>query len=55
MTGGEAGALATEAGAGRLVVTHVPPWHDVDGQVAAAGRTFAGPLQGARAGQTHQL
>src|SRR3712207_8294242 len=28
MTGSEAAATAAAAGVGRLVITHVPPWHD---------------------------
>ena len=53
MTAREAGTLATEAGVGRLVVTHVPPWHDGTAQVAAARSSFAGLVVGARPGQTH--
>jgi ribonuclease BN (tRNA processing enzyme) len=39
LSGGEAGAVAAAAGVGRLLVTHVPPWHDrsvVLGQAQAA-------------------
>jgi ribonuclease BN (tRNA processing enzyme) len=44
MTAGEAGELATQAGAGRLVLTHLWPTADRDELLAAARRTFAGDV-----------
>lgn len=55
LTGSEAGSVATEAGVGRLVVTHVPPWHDPDVAAAAAQTTYAGPVELAHAGAVYQL
>lgn len=53
MTGARAGATATEAGVGRVVLTHIQPWTD-PGEVAADARTtWSGPLDIARAGQEY--
>lgn len=54
-TGREAGALAAEAGAGRLVVTHVPPWVDPADAVAAARTAYDGPVVAARPGAVHDV
>lgn len=43
LSGVEAGALAAEAGVGRLVVTHVAPTLPQDLVVAQAARAFGGP------------
>lgn len=42
LTGREAGEHAARAGAGRLLVTHVPPWVDRDGVLAAARTAYPG-------------
>ncbi|MFT4083056.1 MAG: MBL fold metallo-hydrolase [Nocardioides sp.] len=55
LTGAEAGRTATEAQARRLVVTHVPPWHDADAILAEAVGEFAGPTELARAGAVYEL
>lgn len=44
LTGREAGAHASQAGVGRLVVTHVPPWHEPDRARAEAASAFAGSV-----------
>lgn len=44
----EAGELARRAGARRLVVTHIPPWADVEHHRAAAEKIFGGPTIAAR-------
>jgi ribonuclease BN (tRNA processing enzyme) len=44
LTGVEAGEMSTQAGARRLVLTHVPPWHDAEAMREEASRTYAGPL-----------
>ncbi|HJU98079.1 MAG TPA: MBL fold metallo-hydrolase [Jiangellaceae bacterium] len=50
LTGTEAGEHAQAAGAGRLIVTHVPPWGDpVSARTHAAG-AFDGPVELARPG-----
>ncbi|MBD0292916.1 MAG: MBL fold metallo-hydrolase [Jiangellaceae bacterium] len=50
LTGREAGETARAAGVGRLVITHVPPWHDVATTVKAAGTAYEGPVTAARSG-----
>jgi ribonuclease BN (tRNA processing enzyme) len=44
MTGEEAGRLATEAGAGRLVLTHLWPTADREELLSAARRAFSGEV-----------
>jgi ribonuclease BN (tRNA processing enzyme) len=55
LTGAEAGMMATKAGARRLVLTHVPPWHDSAIMLAEASETFDGPLELAVPGVTYQI
>jgi ribonuclease BN (tRNA processing enzyme) len=50
LTGGDCGRLARDAGVARLVVTHVPPWHDPKDMLAAAQEVWDGPSELARAG-----
>jgi ribonuclease BN (tRNA processing enzyme) len=45
LTGREAGALAQHGEVGRLVLTHVPPWHDPDVALAEASAVFDGPIE----------
>ncbi len=52
LTGPEAAAVATRAGAGRLVLTHVPPWYDRETIRAEAAPHFDGPTDVARPGLT---
>jgi ribonuclease BN (tRNA processing enzyme) len=52
MTGREAGQVASNAGAGRLVVTHVPPWHNAATAASEAAEVFAGTIDIATAGLT---
>lgn len=52
MTGKQAGAAAAEAGVGRLVLTHIPPWHDPQVCLSEAREAFAGPLALAATGVT---
>lgn len=44
MTGSDAGTAAKAAGVGRLVVTHVPPWHSRDIARREAESVFDGPV-----------
>ncbi|MGH2722606.1 MAG: MBL fold metallo-hydrolase [Actinomycetota bacterium] len=44
MTGAEAGALATTAGARRLVLTHIPPGLDKAASARQAAETYAGEV-----------
>lgn len=46
----DAGRQAAEAGVDRLVLTHLMPATDPDASVAAARRSFAGPIDVARPG-----
>jgi ribonuclease BN (tRNA processing enzyme) len=55
MTGKQAGAAAAEAGVQRLVLTHIPPWHDPHVCLAEAQEAYAGPLELAASGSTYTL
>ena len=45
LTGAECGEAATRAGARRLVLTHVPPWHDPQDALAEARTTYDGQIE----------
>ncbi len=53
LTGADCGRTATAAGVGRLVLTHIPPWHDPAVAEAEARGEWSGPLDVARAGATY--
>ncbi len=55
LTGKQAGAAATEAGAGSLVLTHIPPWYDPRLALGEARESFTGPLELAATGSTYDL
>lgn len=55
LTGREAGEHATGAGVGRLLLTHVPPWHDPERMLAAAAPAFARPTGLAGPGTTYDV
>ena len=55
MTGSECGTAATDAGVGRLVLTHIPPWHDPQRVLAEARPHFSGPVSLAVAGGVHPV
>jgi ribonuclease BN (tRNA processing enzyme) len=48
LTGRRAGECATQAGAHRLVLTHIPVWTDPEVVQAEAAKTFTGPIEVAR-------
>lgn len=50
MSGREAAMTAAAAGVGRLVLTHIPPWHDRQAVLAEAQPHFDGPTDLARPG-----
>ena len=50
LTGRDAAAAATSAGVQRLVLTHIPPWHDPSQVLAEARPHFDGPLELATSG-----
>ena len=42
-------------GARRLLLTHVPPWHQAEVMLAEATLTFDGPLELAEPGKTYEV
>ena len=46
---------ATRAGVARVLLTHVPPWHDPADAVREARTTFDGPIDLASAGAVHEV
>ncbi|MFI7586758.1 MBL fold metallo-hydrolase [Spongisporangium articulatum] len=50
LTGRRAGQTATEAGVGRLVLTHLPVWTDPGVARGEAVETYAGPIEVAHSG-----
>ena len=55
LTGADCGATATRAGVGRLVLTHVPPWHDPRVVLEEARAAWSGPLELATVGATYDV
>jgi ribonuclease BN (tRNA processing enzyme) len=55
MTGSDCGRTASKAGVARLVLTHIPPWHDEADAEAEARTEWSGPLDLARAGATYEI
>lgn len=55
LTGADAGRIATRAGAGRLVLTHVPAWFDPADARAEAVQHFSGPTNVAVAGASYDV
>ncbi|HSF35115.1 MAG TPA: MBL fold metallo-hydrolase [Nocardioides sp.] len=55
MTGTDCGRTASRAGVERLVLTHVPPWHDPADAEAEARAEWSGPVDLARAGATYDV
>lgn len=55
MTGQQAATSAQLAGVGRLVLTHIPPWHSRDEMLAAAAPHFAGDTSLAAVGATYDV
>ena len=53
LTGREAGDHATQAGAKRLLLTHLMPFHDPAVILAEAKETYDGPLELVHAGSTY--
>ncbi|WP_375387314.1 MULTISPECIES: MBL fold metallo-hydrolase [Actinomycetes] len=48
LSGREAAETAAAAGVRRLVLTHIPPWHDPDRVLAEAAPHYQGPIELAR-------
>ncbi|MFD7311244.1 MBL fold metallo-hydrolase [Promicromonospora sp. NPDC059942] len=55
LTGHRAGQVATEAGARRLLLTHLPVWNDPEDSLAEARGSYAGPVEIARPGTIYEL
>jgi ribonuclease BN (tRNA processing enzyme) len=55
LTGADCGRVAADAGVGRLVITHVPPWFDPHEMLAEAKATWDGPTDLAVSGATYEL
>ncbi len=55
LTGADGGQVAARSGTKRLVLTHVPPWHDPQDALAEAVTAYDGPVDLARAGATYDL
>jgi ribonuclease BN (tRNA processing enzyme) len=55
LTGAQAGEHAEQAGVGRLVVTHVPPWCSREVAVEQAATTFGGAVEAATPGAEYVL
>jgi ribonuclease BN (tRNA processing enzyme) len=51
----QAGRMATDAGVGRLLLTHLPPGVDADAQLADARARFAGPVEVVTTNATYDL
>ncbi|WP_109509868.1 MBL fold metallo-hydrolase [Nocardioides speluncae] len=55
LTGRECGETATRGGVGRLVLTHIPAWHDPQIPYGEARAAYTGPIDLARTGATYDL
>jgi ribonuclease BN (tRNA processing enzyme) len=55
LTGSQAGEIATRAGVGRLLITHIPPWHDRAEVAADLKTTWDGPAELVSAGDVYDL
>jgi ribonuclease BN (tRNA processing enzyme) len=55
LTGSQAAEYGNRAGVGRLVLTHVPPWHDADDALVEATPVFGGRLDLAKVGAVYEV
>ncbi|WP_424184670.1 MBL fold metallo-hydrolase [Actinokineospora sp. G85] len=55
MSGRDAGEVATEAGVGRLLLTHIPPWTDSSAVLAEARAAFRGDVVLVRQGASYEV
>ncbi len=55
LTGADAGLIARSAGVRRLVLTHVPPWHDPATAQAEAQAASGQPCEVAASGATYDV
>ena len=55
LTGADCGAVASRSGVKRLVLTHVPPWHDPQVAYREAAELYDGPLELAVPGAVYDI
>lgn len=55
LTGADCGRTAARADVGRLVLTHVPPWHDRADSLAEARSVWDGPVELAASGASYDV
>ena len=55
LSAAQAGEHATAGGAGRLVLTHIPPILDPHVSLAEAAATFSGPIEVATSGMMTEV
>lgn len=55
LNGREAGECAARARAGRLVLTHIPPWTDAERNIEDAREVYAGPVELAVPGAVYEI
>jgi ribonuclease BN (tRNA processing enzyme) len=55
LTGREAAMVAAKAGVERLVLTHIPAWHDPQAALTEAAEVWRGPLELARRGAVYEV
>lgn len=55
LSGTEAGELATRAGVGELLLTHIPPWTSREDVIAEAKAAFAGPVHAVLPGEHFEI
>ncbi|RKT88633.1 Ribonuclease BN, tRNA processing enzyme [Saccharopolyspora antimicrobica] len=55
LSGKQAGKAASDAGVGRLLLTHYSPWTDQKALAREAAEAYDGPVKVVQAGDTHQI
>jgi ribonuclease BN (tRNA processing enzyme) len=55
LSGTQAGELAARNEVPRLVITHVPPWYEVDDMIEEAEAVFRGELRAAGPGESYEI
>jgi ribonuclease BN (tRNA processing enzyme) len=55
LTGADCGDAAARSGSRRLLLTHVPPWHDPQDALREARATYDGDIELATAGAVHEV
>ncbi|MEV1132458.1 cyclic nucleotide-degrading phosphodiesterase [Rhodococcus coprophilus] len=55
LSGTEAGQIATRAGVGELLLTHIPPWTSREDVIAEAKAEYSGPVHAVSAGDVYRI